>query len=215
MTHIPKLPVLALALVPGLAVLLAVALARAVGGVPMHYLTRDIASLAGVHPFFGVMSNLGLMLWAAAAAVSLLTVLIRMKSGEGNTKFFLASGALSLWLLFDDAFLFHEELAPTHLGLMTEIVLAGLGVAVITWLGVFRREILAAGPFFLVLALGMFALSLGVDFAADIFPAAETETSWRIFYEDAPKWLGIVFWLAFHVTASVNTLTGRAPAQSR
>jgi hypothetical protein len=91
----------------------------------------------------------------------------------------------------------------------------GLGVAVAAWLAAFRREILAVGPFFLVLSLGMFAVSLGVDFAADFFPAEETEESWRIFYEDAPKWLGIVFWLAFHVTASVNTLTGSVKAQSR
>ena len=211
----PKLHVLALAVLPGLAVVILVALARAVGDVPMHYLTRDIATLAGTHPFFGVMSNLGLMLWAAAAAVSLLTVLILLKSGDGVSKFFLASGALSLWLLFDDAFLFHEELAPKYMGIVTEAVLAGLAVAVVAWLAAFRREILALGPFFLVLSLGMFAVSLGVDFAADFFPAEETEESWRIFYEDAPKWLGIVFWLAFHVTASVNTLTGRVKAQSR
>jgi len=211
----PKLNVLALAVLPGVAVVILVALARAVGDVPMHYLTRDIATLAGIHPFFGVMSNLGLMLWAASAAASLLTVLILMKSGEGVSKFFLASGALSLWLLFDDAFLFHEELAPKHMGLETEFVLVGLGVAVIAWLAAFRRQILAAGPFFLVLSLGMFAVSLGVDFAADFFPAEETEESWRIFYEDAPKWLGIVFWLAFHVTASVNTLTGSVKAHSR
>jgi hypothetical protein len=211
----PKLNVLALAVMPGLVVVILVALARAVGDVPMYYLTRDIATLAGIHPFFGVMSNLGLMLWAAAAAVSLLTVLILMKSGEGLSKFFLASGALSLWLLFDDAFLFHEELAPKHMGLETEFVLVGLGVAVLAWLAAFRRQILAAGPFFLVLSLGMFGLSLGVDFAADFFPAEETEESWRIFYEDAPKWLGIVFWLAFHVTASVNTLAGSVKAQSR
>jgi len=214
MTHLPKPSVLALALVPGLAVLLAVAMARAVGDVPMHYLTRDIATLAGVHPFFGVMSNLGLMLWAAAAAVSLLTVLVLMKSGESNPKFFLASGVLSLWLLFDDAFLFHEELGPKHLGIMTELALAALAAGVMAWLAVFRREILAGGPFFLVLALGMFALSLGFDFAADFFPAEETDESWRIFYEDAPKWLGIVFWLAFHINASVNTLT-RSEFQSR
>lgn len=211
----PRLNVLTLAVLPGLAVVILVALARAVGDVPMHYLTRDIATLAGIHPFFGVMSNLGLMLWAAAAAVSLLTVLVLMKSDGEGQKFFLASGALSLWLLFDDAFLFHEELAPKHMGIITEAVLAGLAVAVVAWLAAFRREILAVGPFFLVLSLGMFALSLGVDFAADFFPADETEASWRIFYEDAPKWLGIVFWLAFHINASVNTLTGNPKLQSR
>jgi hypothetical protein len=213
--QIPKLSVLALAVLPALAVVALVALARAVGDVPVHYLTRDIAALAGLHPFFGVMSNLGLMLWAASAAVSLLTVLVLTKSGAGGRAFFLASGALSLWLLLDDAFLFHEDLAPKHLGVSTELVLAGLGVAVIAWLAAFRHAILAAGPFFLVLSLGMFALSLGVDFASDFFPEDEAETSWRIFYEDAPKWLGIVFWLAFHVTASVNTLTGGLKVQSR
>lgn len=214
MIQIPRLRVLALALVPPLGVLCTVALAHLVRGVPFTYLTRDPATLGGLHPLMGSVSMLGIILWAAAAAVSLLAALHLVRRGAAGAGFYVASGALSAWLMFDDAFLFHEVLAPDHLGISNEVVLAGLALATAAWLGIYRAAILKAGPFFLILALGFFALSLGVDAVADNAAGDSEDVSWRIFLEDGPKWMGITCWLAFHVNAALFALDEKT-VQSR
>lgn len=214
MIHIPKPRALALALLPPVTLLGAIVLAHVLRGVPFTFLTRDQATLGGLHPLMGAVSTLGLILWAAAAAVSLLTALYLLRRGAAGAGFYLASGALSAWLLFDDGFLFHEVLAPNHLSISNEVVLAGLGLATAVWLGVFRATILKVGPFFLVLSLGFFALSLGVDAFADGAAGQAEDVSWRIFFEDGPKWMGIACWLAFHVNAALFALD-EASGQSR
>lgn len=204
--NMPGGGIIASVLVPAGLVLIAVALAAIVGDVAPHYFLRDLATTAGVHPLTGAVSMLGMVVWSAAAAVSLLTVLFLKRRGRAGAGFFLASAALSGWLLFDDLFLFHDVLAPAYLKISTEIVLSGIGLAVLIWLAVFRREILKAGPFFLVLALGFFGLSIAVDLASDYLSQTEALGQWRIFCEDGAKWLGIACWLAFHVMASLGAL---------
>lgn len=214
MKQFPGVPALALTLLPALLVLVVVALAKLIGDVAPHNFLRDTNTLAGAHPLMGMVSNLGLMLWAASAAVSLLTASFLMRTRQPGIPFFLASGALSLWLLLDDAFLFHESLAPDYLGLSDKVVILALGLAVLTWIAAFRRTILQSGAFFLALAMSLFAMSLLVDSVSDVMPGLNTEGGWRILFEDGPKWLGICCWLAFHVTAALAALDPR-PDQSR
>lgn len=204
--QIPGPLVLLLTLVPAGLVLAGVALAKILLDVEPHFLLRDLATTAGAHPLTGAVSMLGMVLWSAAASVSLLTALLLMRRRREGAAFFLASAALSGWLLFDDLYLFHDVLAPAYLKISTEIVLVGIGLLVLAWLAVFRRDIRNAGPFFLVLALGFFGLSIAVDLATDFIPQMSAMGPWRIFYEDGPKWMGIACWLAFHVTAAVAAL---------
>lgn len=176
-------------------------------------MTGDLSAITGVHPFTGLLSQAGLLTWAAAAAVSLLAALAIRQAGQRGAGFYLASAGLSLWLLADDAFLIHEELAGHYLGFGEKVVVAALGVATIVWLKVCWRRILAVGPFFLVAALGFFGLSVAMDLVHDNWPGAERFGDWMYLAEDGPKWLGIVCWLSFHVQAALHRLTLR-PAQA-
>lgn len=197
---------------PAALVLGVVFLARAVRKTPVHQMTGDLSAITGVHPFTGLLSQAGLVTWSAAAAVSLLTFLFLKRTGQSGGGFFLASAGLSIWLLADDAFLIHEELAGHYLGVGEKAVLAALGVATLVWLKVYWRRIADIGPFFLAAALGFFGLSLSVDLVHDNWAGAASFGDWMYLAEDGPKWLGIVCWLAFHVQASLDRLTWRAPA---
>ena len=170
--NVPGAGIVASVLVPAGLVLIAVALAAIVGDVAPHYFLRDLAATAGVHPLTGAVSMLGMVVWSAAAAVSLLTVLYLIRNGRAGAGFFLASAALSGGLLFDDLFLIHDVLAPAYLKISTEIVLAGIGLAVLIWLAVFRREISEGEPFLSGPRTGFFGLSIAVDLASGL-PAAD------------------------------------------
>jgi len=62
------------------------------------------------HVYYGFMSNLGIFLWVATAAISLFSALIffKWKSDKALLRFAVTSGLLSGWLALDDAFLLHE-----------------------------------------------------------------------------------------------------------
>lgn len=202
----PALPALMLAFVPASLLLGAVFLARAVHDTPVHQMTGDLSAITGVHPFTGLLSQAGLLTWAAAAAVSLLAALVIRRSGQRGAGFYLASAGLSLWLLADDAFLIHEELAGHYLGLGEKVVVAALGVATLVWLKVCWRRIMETGPFFLVASLAFFGLSVAMDLVHDNWTGAERLGDWMYLAEDGPKWLGIVCWLSFHVQAALDRL---------
>jgi hypothetical protein len=81
-------------------------------------MTRDIAAIAKIHPLSGFLSNLGILLWCAAASIcSFAAMTLRKIKPRDIFWFLLSSAVLSAYLMFDDLFQFHEELAPTYLGL--------------------------------------------------------------------------------------------------
>src|SRR5688572_20367429 len=94
---------------PALVVLAAVVTARVVFGIPIAAMTRDAAAIAGLHPLAGFVSNLGIMLWCAAATACLVAAaaLHAVVPGE-QARFFLSAGLLSLYLMLDDCFQLHE-----------------------------------------------------------------------------------------------------------
>ena len=56
---------------PAVMGLVLVALASLYLDISVVDLTRDIAVVAGVHPLTGMVSNIGILLWCAAAAICL------------------------------------------------------------------------------------------------------------------------------------------------
>nr|WP_290919121.1 hypothetical protein [Hyphomonas sp. 34-62-18] len=209
--HLPSWPWLALAFGLALAVLCAVIGAKLFGKASFDMLTRDMAAMAEVHPLTGLLSHLGLMVWSAGAAVCFLGAVYLYRANEPGVGFFFWGSALTTWLLFDDAFMIHETLANWYLGLGEKAVIFALGLAVSLWLYVYRKLLIALGPFFLIAALAMFALSVGVDaFPEEMFPLSYLG-DWRLLLEDGAKWIGIVLWLTFQIQALLSFLE-RAPA---
>lgn len=155
------------------------------------YIFWDPASMLGVSPMMGAMSALGIMLWAAAAAVAWFAAFVL----EGRDRSFLmALGTLSVVLALDDQFMLHEGLADekSTVGQLVYLAVYGgvaLGIGI-----VWRRSF--AGPHLglLVAALAMLGLSLGADTVAQLLGQ---NSGMQAAVEDSFKFLGIAYWAAF------------------
>jgi hypothetical protein len=89
-----------------------------VTGADLPSLTRDPASLRNSRVFTGILSNAGVILWAASAAICRFGawLLLREYLGWQEVSFLLSSALFTSLLLVDDALLDHEAELPKHLG---------------------------------------------------------------------------------------------------
>ena len=206
------MPQLLITFVPSLTVLAAMAAAGVLFQVNMDVMTRDAAATANLHPLTGVLSNLGILLWSAAASICAFAAMTHRNARPREPFWFLLSSALlSAYLLFDDFFLFHDELAPRYLGVHEKVVYAALGVAVSSYLIAFRRAILRTNFGVLLLALGFLAASAIMD--AMLEPWLRRLDHWEYLLEDGAKWLGIACWCSYYVRTSYQLVAGQVGAR--
>ena len=103
--------------------------------------------------FANFVSSLGVLLWCAAASICLFAAMTLRNVTPRDTFWFLLSSALlSTYLLFDDLFQFHEDLASRYLGLNEKVATAALLIAISTYLIAFRRIILRTNFSFLIVS---------------------------------------------------------------
>ncbi len=187
---------LAVILIP-LALLFLTALVCLFTETPVGDFTRDPASLGDLSPFAGVISNLGALCWCAGSVVCLVgwALLSKQKTQPKLALFFQLAGLYTALLMLDDLFLLHEEIFPVFLPFGEKFIIAGYGLLLISGLYYFREIIRSSKYRFLLVAIGFFAMSVGIDLIQD-----EVEVlvgTWRILFEDGFKFLGIVCWLAY------------------
>lgn len=182
---------------PTLGVLAAVALAAQTLGIPFGNASRDLAAIAGVHPLAGFLSNIGILLWCAAATVCLCAAYVARRRGDTRvSRFLFFSGLFTAVLLCDDFFLVHEQLAPSYLGLHEDVVVASYALALLCYAWVFRAEIWRTEFGLLFAAAAFFAVSIGLD-------ALNPGGRYHLFIEDGAKLLGLANWLAYYLRTSL------------
>ena len=192
---------LLIALVPGILILITVAMVSVLSQINITLFVRDVTAIANIHPLSGVLSTLGILLWCVAASVTLFTALILHYYEQTKSfNFLFSSSLLSTYLMFDDAFLFHEELAFKYFGIDEKIVLLALGIAVFSYLVSFRQIILKTKYSVLLLAFLFLSISVLTDGILD--PWFWSLGHWEYFIEDAAKWLGIASWCSYYVHTS-------------
>ncbi len=191
---------------PALLILLLLTLISFYGEIPVGVFTRDAATVRKFHPFVGLLSNLGVLLWCAAATICFLTGFVHGSGPHRElARFFLASGFLTLVLLFDDLFLFHELLAQRYFSLGEKVIYAIYGLAILTYLLCFRRLIYRTSLTLLGLAFLFFALSIAIDELLHHW--VEQLGDWIYLLEDGPKFLGVTSWCGYFIHLSLRTLT--------
>jgi hypothetical protein len=177
--------------------LCAVTLASLQSGVSVREFLAGPISVANIHPFAGVVSNVGVLLWCASAAICLFSwsILRYGNSERGPSNFLGYSGLMTVVLLLDDLFLFHEVIFPHYLGIPEQITIIVYGSLVFYWVIAFKTFILETEYLILLTAFTFFGLSLLVDvFQYRIEPFLG---DWRILLEDSFKLLGIVGWCGY------------------
>jgi len=196
--------------IPIIILLISVLTVSLLTGIPIGTFTKDPAVIAGkagvaplvnfyINPFLGIISNLGILLLCACASVCLFASFLtrsetgkKKLNGSGFLKFF---GLLSLGLLFDDLFLFHESIAPKLL-LSQEIIYIGYIAIVLFGIIKFRKVILKTEWFLLCFAFAFFVLSLTFDLLYVPY----------LLLEDGFKLLGIATWCSYFVLVSLQVV---------
>ncbi len=173
-------------------------------GIPLSQLTRDPVSLAQLSPISGIVSNIGVLLWRAAATICFFTAIVLRRWNEGvNSRFLFFSGLLTLLLLVDDFFVLHESLRDYYA--ISEKITYGLylflfGLHLVT----FRNVILNRNVSLFILAFVFLGLSGGLDViqksVMDIIPG-------YFLLEDGLKLLGIASWAGYFAYTAIDSLT--------
>jgi hypothetical protein len=172
--------------------------------IPVSAFTRDMAALAGVHPFVAVVSSLGAFLMCATAACCLFAFSVARETGREIPWHILAVGLLSLYLAADDFYEFHDRQFPTYFGIPQELVYASIATAVAAIAVRWWRTFLAFRPWLLAAAL----FFLGGSVAIDLFDEALQKTwhHWQYFVEDGAKFVGISFWATYFIGLAQHAL---------
>lgn len=201
-----------------LAPVLAMAGAMWAGLTPTEMLRDPIASAGGEHGpnYLGLFSNLGVVLWTAAASVCLF-VGSQLKDGRDRhaRPYLLFTGFFTLALMLDDLFMVHENYAE-------HAILAMYAIAMLFYIMRFFRLILQLDVLLLAFALFFFGTSVMLDLApwrisadegfAPLQAATGTDEArsflreFRYLLEDGFKFIGICCWATFHVRAAVKLL---------
>ena len=129
-------------------------------------------------------------------------------------KYLLFSGLLTLVLMLDDLFLFHEQVLPIYLSVPKPVVIAAYLLIVPLHFVVFRRELIKSEAYPLIWACGFFAISLFFD----LVPSEYLPFIWRLknyVVEDGAKLLGILAWFVYFSRLSMTALAaGRHDTQN-
>jgi hypothetical protein len=197
-------PLLAALYVPAAALLLGSAFVGYRRRLSFGMFTRDPTTILNVNPLIGVLSDLGVLTWCAAATVCLFPwgVTRRRTAGRLGDIFLLIPGLLTVLLALDDRFEIHETLLPRYVMGPDDLLIVVYVVVSIAWVIAFRRRILQTEYVLLGIALALLAVSVAVD------TWTEGPYSTRYMFEDGFKFLGIVGWLGYFGRVCFRQLTG-------
>ena len=166
-------------------------------GIDLGEFLRDPASTTKVHPFTGVASNVGVILWTATATICLIgwSILRHNPNQLKFSAFLLCSGLLTLLLMLDDLFLLHEKVFNVYFSVPEKLTYLGY-FGLILWIAMaFKKCILKTEYLILLIAFGFFGLSIFTDAIQGRIESIIG--SWRILFEDGFKLLGIVSWMGY------------------
>ncbi len=191
-TEVPRTEVLRTAGLVALILALAGAAVAAVyhmrfgHGIPVGLLTRDVAEVAKLPPYAGLLSQIALLLWPVGVTACFLAASV----DEDRTRraFFVTAGVLTVLLGLDDAFLLHERVLP-RMG-VPELAVLGVYAALFLYLVVrFRAVILQTRYALLILACLGFGVSALLDMGVQV--------PYKRMSEEGAKLVGIIGWAVY------------------
>ena len=158
---------------------------------------RDLAQTCGYPIGVGMISNIGILLWASSAAITLFVSISKLAERE-IAKLLLMGGIFSAILCVDDFFLLHDRyIGPDFLNItylsMTILMLIK-----------FWKILLNIG--LLPIIISLLFLSLSVSFDSILQQLLSENYELIQLYEELFKFLGIGCWLNFWCNASLYSI---------
>ena len=169
-------------------------------GIPAGVLLRDPAAVMKAPFYVGIGSNLGLGVWAAAAALVFFAAALigPDPARREERKFLLWSGVLTAGLLLDDTVMIHDEIFPHMLHITPFGAYVIYVIVALFYIRRFRRELIRKDLVLPVVALGLGVASLIFDLSWPLH---------RVFHrviippnhlaEEGLKLLAMVTWMGY------------------
>jgi hypothetical protein len=197
-----------------IAAVLSVMVAFSSRGIEVGSLLRDPSAVLGLPLHVGLLSNVGVVIWAAGAGGLLLAGIALRALRRPDAALFLSVGGLTLVLAADDLLQFHDSvgMGPVWFGIPQEVIVGTYGLVAAVLLVLHRSRILRLeGRWVLLVAAFALATSVGIDV---IDPDGI-----YIVYEDGAKIVGIFNWSVGWFLAAVGALReavrSAAPPEAR
>jgi len=169
--------------------------------IPFKEITGDPASIFKAHPFTGIVSNIGVLLWCATCAILLFSYVALRKIEQKHTLLFLLfSGMITGILLIDDLFMLHDYIFYSF-GMNQNTMYTLYLIIFITYF-IYYRALIIKAPGLTFLTLALFFLTGSV--VLDIFVE---NVGIQYFFEDGLKLLGIANWFLFFASYSLLKIT--------
>ena len=165
--------------------------------IKLSLVVRDLAQTCGYPIGVGMISNIGILFWGAAASICFFTTFLESINRE-SSKLLLLGAIFSSLLCIDDLFLLHDRyIGPDFLNLTYLAISIFLLVR-------FRRILKIIGLFNLLISILFLGLSVFFDGVIQQIFNQSYELTQLI--EEGFKFLGIACWLNFWCKASSNAL---------
>jgi len=166
-------------------------------GSNLAYVLRDISQSCGNIVSWGIFSNIGILLWASSASVSLFSFFVPIQSNKSRLNSFLLSGSIfSIILCLDDFFLIHERFINERLVSVFYVILSF--VLLIKFWKIIRNNF-----FLFFLPSFLLGISLLIDNLQNLFLSHLLLSQ---ILEEGFKFSGISCWLYFWIFISMKKI---------
>ena len=158
---------------------------------------RDLAQTCGYPIGVGMISNIGILLWASSGAITLFVSISKLAERD-IAKLLLMGGIFSAILCVDDFFLLHDRYVGPDFLNITYLTMTIL-MLIKFWKVLLKVELLP-------LIISLLFLSLSVFFDSILQQLLSENYELIQLYEECFKFLGIACWLYFWCNASVYSI---------
>ena len=182
-----------ISILPSLILYLAILYISNFYNIKLSLVVRDLAQTCGYPIGVGMISNIGILLWGAAASICLFTSFSEIINNE-SSKLLLLGGVFSSLLCIDDFFLLHDRyIGPDFLNLTYLAISIFLLVK-------FQRILKKIGVSYLIISILFLGLSIFFDGVIQQIYNQSYELTQLI--EEGFKFIGITCWLNFWCKSS-------------
>ncbi|MEP7168782.1 MAG: hypothetical protein ABI855_05375 [Bacteroidota bacterium] len=185
-------PLLIIIFAATLVVLSIVILAGLEYNIQLNHFTKDPVQIMNAPFYLGLFSNIGVLLWCGSAVICFFARSFIPKTEQNKPAriFLFCSGLVTMMLMTDDLFLFHEEVFPKYLDIPEKGVFVIYSNILLLYALLFRETIFKTD--YVILGLAFFLIG-GSTFVKRIPMPIPEDT----FLEDAVKLFGIICWFTY------------------